>query len=98
MSNRANQAIYRSRIQTIEQQQWVLVIANFYPSRRLQIINKLQAEAFLPSQYEFLPFNDDITRAIYAYKAIASTDTSQKGTRMTGYWIISNPNRQGKIN
>jgi len=41
MSNRANQEIYRLIAQIIEQQQWVPVIANFYLSSRLQIINKL---------------------------------------------------------
>ena len=55
---------------------WILIIVNFFSSRKLEIINKLVVEIILRLLSEAPLFNNEIIELIYRNEAITACNTS----------------------
>ena len=55
---------------------WILIIVNFFSSRKLEIINKLVVEIILRLLSEAPLFNNEIIELIYRYEAIIACNAS----------------------
>lgn len=55
---------------------WILIIVNFFSSRKLEIINKLVVEIILRLLSEAPLFNNEIIELIYRYEAITAYNAS----------------------
>ena len=76
VTSRSGTNIYRRIWDEINNKSWILIIANFYPSYKLKILNKLVAKAIPRSIIKVPLFNNKITELIWRYKAIATYNTS----------------------
>lgn len=55
---------------------WILIIVNFFSSRKLEIINKLVVEIILRLLSEAPLFNNEIIELIHRYEAITACNAS----------------------
>ena len=74
VEHRGDTQIYRQSIEESDDKQWTPIIANFYLSSRLKILNRLVAEVIPRFLVEVPLFSRLIIQAIYSYIVIASYD------------------------
>ena len=92
---RYNQQTYK-KIENVIETQWKKVIAEMKPNQAFEVYGIFHVN-MENREVEYFPFNEEITRSMQNEKAVAATDASVKGNRMSSMWIISDIDQNFEI-